>query len=62
MNRDPMAQDGADDDMPVSPDPSVNPDNPTIPDPDDDPLMNEEEGGDMEGSEQPPMDVNTPRA
>jgi hypothetical protein len=56
-----MAQDDADDDMPVSPDPSVNPDNPTIPDPDDDPLMNEEEGGDMEDSEQPPMDVNTPR-
>ncbi|MBV4491021.1 hypothetical protein [Pseudomonas oryzicola] len=32
--------------MPTSPDPAVDPDRPTIPDPDDDPLMNEEEGGD----------------
>ncbi|WP_178082377.1 hypothetical protein [Pseudomonas sp. AFG_SD02_1510_Pfu_092] len=31
--------------MPTSPDPAVDPDRPTIPDPDDDPLMNEEEGG-----------------
>lgn len=30
---------------PTSPDPAVDPDRPTIPDPDDDPLMNEEEGG-----------------
>ncbi|WP_170030386.1 hypothetical protein [Pseudomonas sp. SK] len=32
--------------MPTSPDPAVDPDRPTVPDPDDDPLMNEEEGGD----------------
>jgi len=46
MNIEQSAQGGSNRDMPASPDPAVNPDRPTVPDPDDDPLMNEEEGGD----------------
>jgi len=42
---------GSDRDMPPSPDPAVDPDHPTVPDPDDDPLMNEEEGGDRQGAD-----------
>ena len=48
MSPDPNAQGGTNPAMPTSPDPAVDPDRPTIPDPDDDPLMNEEEGGDWQ--------------
>ncbi|MGE8399156.1 MAG: hypothetical protein ACN6NZ_04400 [Burkholderiales bacterium] len=46
MNSDHTAQGGSKRDLPTSPDPAVNPDNPTVPNPDDDPLMNEQEDAD----------------
>ncbi|MFK0309838.1 hypothetical protein ACIQUF_01225 [Pseudomonas sp. NPDC090233] len=51
MNSYYTAQGGSNRDLPASPDPVVDPDHPTVPDPDDDPLMNEEQGGDGGGSE-----------
>ncbi|PLP94773.1 hypothetical protein CXG50_24685 [Pseudomonas plecoglossicida] len=48
MSPDPNAQGGTNLDMPTSPDLAVDPDRPTIPAPDDDPLMNEEEGADWQ--------------
>ncbi|WP_177328453.1 hypothetical protein [Pseudomonas sp. 10-1B] len=48
--------------MPTSPDPEVNPDRPTVPDPDDDPLMNEEKGGGRPlDDENPALDEDPPK-
>jgi len=57
MNTEQFAQGGSDRDMPPSPDPAINPDRPTVPDPDDDPLMNEEEGGGRQEADDVPDDA-----
>lgn len=57
MSTEQIAQGGSDRDMPSSPDPAINPDRPTVPDPDDDPLMNEEEGGGRKEADDVPDDA-----
>jgi len=57
MNIEQTVAGGSDRDMPPSPDPAVDPDHPTVPDPDDDPLMNEEEGGGWQEADDVPADA-----
>jgi len=53
MSTDPRQQGGmGQDDSGMTEDPSLQPETPETPDPDDDPLMNEDEGGETEMDDQ----------